>query len=334
MTLSRPDAEGLLYLTASDLQGLGLTISRVADVLEEAFRYRAAGRVTSPPMTFFHRDGAPWFNSMVCWIAPLEYAGCKFQSGDSSNPSRGLPSIQGMYLLCESEGGRMVALMDARWLTAIRTAAVGALFARRAAREGAMTLGILGCGLQGRLQLEAIKAEVPSITHCRAFDTVPAHAEAYRRETSGRFDVEIEIVQSAEKAVRGADIVMTSGPITKVRAPQIEAPWLAPGSLLISLDRDSYVTDEAIRSMDRIFSDDREALMHSKEHECAFGAVERVDADLAEIASSDMALRHAPDERIGVFVNGLGIEDLAAAVEAYKMARERGVGELMRAQFG
>ena len=325
-------AEGLLYLTATDLQGLGLTIGRVADVLDDAFRHKAAGRVTSPPMTFFHRDGPPWFNSMVCWIEPLGYAGCKFQSGDSSNPSRGLPSIQGLYLLCESKGGRMVALIDARWLTAIRTAAVGALFARRAARKGATTLGILGCGLQGRLQLEAIKGGVPSIEHCRAYDTAPAHAEAYRREMAGRFDVEIEIVATPEAAVRGADIVMTSGPITKVRTPQIAADWLQPGSLFLSLDRDSYITDGAIRSMNRIYTDDREALMHSKAHEGAFGAVTRVDADLAE-TSSDVALRHGPEERIAVFVNGLGIEDLAAAIEIYRLAKENRAGTTLAAQY-
>ncbi|MSP98125.1 MAG: hypothetical protein EXR29_13105 [Betaproteobacteria bacterium] len=110
-------SDGPRYLTATDLQSLGLTISRVADVLDEAFRHKAAGGVVAPPMTFFHRARAGWFNSMACWIAPLAYAGCKFQSCDSGNPARGLPSIQGLYLLCESGGGRMVALIDARWLT-------------------------------------------------------------------------------------------------------------------------------------------------------------------------------------------------------------------------
>lgn len=127
---------GPLYLTTSDLEGLGLTIGRMADVIEEAFRHKASGKVVSPPMTFFHREKGGWFNSMVCSIPPLGFAGCKFQAGDASNPAaRGLPSIQGMYVLCEDTGGRMVAIIDARWLTAIRTAAVGALFARREARQ-------------------------------------------------------------------------------------------------------------------------------------------------------------------------------------------------------
>jgi ornithine cyclodeaminase/alanine dehydrogenase-like protein (mu-crystallin family) len=306
----------------------------VADVLEEAFRQKAAGAVVSPPMTFFHRERSAWFNSMVCWIPSLGYAGCKFQSGDPANPARGLPSIQGLYLLCESETGRMVALMDSRWLTAIRTAAVGALFARRAARPGAATLGILGCGLQGRLQLEAIKSAVPSIARCAAYDTVPEVAERYRREMSGRFGVEIQVVASAEAAVRGADIVMSSGPIQKVRAPAIRPDWIAPGCLYLSLDRDSYVADDAIRAMDLVLSDDREALFHARDHEGAFAAVTRVDADLAELAGRSGQVRRHAGERIAVFVNGLGIEDLAAAVEIFRLADAAGAGLVLAPQAG
>lgn len=326
--------EGPRYLTATDLQGLGVTIGRIADVLEEAFRHKAAGSVVSPPMTFFHRETGGWFNSMVCSIAPLGYAGCKFQSGDATNPSRGLPSIQGFYLLSESAGGRMVALIDARWLTAIRTAAVGALFARREARKGAAALGILGCGMQGRLQLEALKAEVPSIAHCKAYDIDAAIAERYRQECSGRFGVDIEIVSTPEAAVRGMDIVMSSGPIQKNRKPAIQADWIVPGCLYISLDRDSYITDEAVTAMDLVFSDDREALVHAREHENAFHAVARVDADLTEIASGRAVTRGNERQKIAVFVNGLGIEDLAAAIETYKLAQEKRAGIVLPPQFG
>ena len=64
--MGRLSACGPRYLTAADLQGLGLTIGRVADVVEEAFRHKAAGAVVAPPMTFFHRERSAWFNSMVC----------------------------------------------------------------------------------------------------------------------------------------------------------------------------------------------------------------------------------------------------------------------------
>ena len=323
---------GPRYLTTTDLEGLGITISRMADAIEEAFRHKAAGDVVSPPMTFFHRANGGWFNSMVCSIPPLGFAGCKFQAGDSSNPRRGLPSIQGMYVLCEDTGGQMVAIIDARWLTAIRTAAVGALFARRDARPGATTVGILGCGVQGRLQLEAFREVAPTIAHCLAYDTSSEQAQKYLREMSGR-GVQIEIVDSPEAAVRGADIVMSSGPITRQRKATIERDWLAPGCLYVSLDRDSYITDGAIDALDVILSDDREALFHAREHESSFSHVARVDADLLDIAKGKAAGRRTAEDRVGVFVNGLGIEDLAAAVTVFHAAEERDAGRKLAPQY-
>jgi ornithine cyclodeaminase/alanine dehydrogenase-like protein (mu-crystallin family) len=325
--------DGLRYLTYGDLQQLGVTAGRIAQVLQEAFACKAAGGVVSPPMTFFHRGQSNWFNSMVCWIPSLGYAGCKFQSGDAGNPSRGLPSIQGLYLLCECEGGRMVALIDSRWLTAMRTAAVGELFARREARSSATWIGILGCGLQGRLQLEAIRSAVPTLARCKAYDTNAAVAAEYKLAMEQQHGIPVEIAPSAEQAVRGMDIVMSSGPIQKVRSQAIQPDWLAPGCLYVSLDRDSYISDAAVRSFDLVLSDDREALFHAKEHENAFHAVERVDADLADIACGPAATRASDAQRVAVFVNGLGIEDLAAAVEVYRVAQARGAGMVLPPQW-
>jgi ornithine cyclodeaminase/alanine dehydrogenase-like protein (mu-crystallin family) len=126
---------------------------------------------------------------------------------------------------------------------------------------------------------------------------------------------------------------MSSGPITKVREPGIASGWLAPGCLYISLDRDCYISDAAVDAMDLVFSDDREALTHAREHEASFTSVQRVDADLAQIAAGDAVTRRSAAERIAVFVNGLGIEDLAAAVEVYRLAKEKGAGLLLAPQF-
>lgn len=112
----------------------------------------------------------------------------------------------------------------------------------------------------------------------------------------------------------------------------MQADWLSPGSLFISLDRDSGLSDGAIAAMDHIVSDDRDALCHAKSHEAAFTAVDRVDGDLTDAATGAPPRRRAPHERIAVLVNGLGIEDLAAAVEVYRVACERGVGTVLPAQ--
>ena len=109
--------------------------------------------------------------------------------------------------------------------------------------------------------------------------------------------------------------------------------WIAPGCLYISLDRDSYVTDGAIDAMDLILSDDREALFHARDHEASFSHVSRVDADLLDIARGTAAMRRGDEERVGVFVNGLGIEDLAAAVTVFRAAEENDAGLVLAPQY-
>ena len=319
---------GLLYLTASDMQSLGVTIADVARLLEEVFRHKAAGDVTMPPGTLFHRPPLGWFNSLISFVPPLGFAGCKFQCG-SPKPAPGAPSIQGLYILAENASGAMVALMDSRWLTAIRTAAVAALMARYDAPPGARMLGIIGCGLQGRLQLEALKSGAPTLERCLAYDIDPAVARRYADEMDGRFGVAVTPVASAEAAVRGCDIVMTSGPILKDRRPSIRPDWLKPGCFVFAQDRDCYITDDAIRAMDAVVTDDRADVEQAKAHEGFFGAVGRVDKDLAEIVREGVGARRKPEDRVLALMLGIGLEDLGAAVEYYRRARDKGVGTML-----
>ena len=87
------------FLSGADLDGLGLGMGELVDILEEAFRAKAAGGVAMPPKIFFHRDGPRFYSSMVSASPALGYAGCKWQSGDPDNPARSLPYIQGLYIL-------------------------------------------------------------------------------------------------------------------------------------------------------------------------------------------------------------------------------------------
>lgn len=319
---------GLLYLTASDMQSLGVTVADVARLLEEVFRHKAAGETVVPPGTLFHRQPLGWFNSLISFVPPLGFAGCKFQCG-SPKPAPGAPSIQGLYILSENASGAMVALMDSRWLTAIRTAAVGALMARYEAPPGARQLAILGCGLQGRLQLEALKSGAPTLETCLAYDIDPAAARRYADEMDGRFGVAVTPVDSAEAAVRGSDIVMTAGPILKDRRPVIAADWLKPGCFVFAQDRDCYVTDDAIRAMDAVVTDDRADVAQAQAHEGFFAAVTRVDKELSEIVRDGRGARRRPEDRVLALMLGIGLEDLGAAVEYYRRAKARGVGTML-----
>ena len=186
--------------------------------LEEFFGLKAEGGTLMPPKIFFHRGGARFYSSMVSCAPELGYAGCKWQSGDPENLGRGLPYIQGLYILSEDATGRPIAIMDPRWITGNRTAAATAVAAKHLARRDSETLAILGCGLQGRKNVEALRAVLPGLNRCQAYDIVPEREQAFVAEMRERLGQSLG-KGSAEAAVRGADIVVTAGPIEERRSP-------------------------------------------------------------------------------------------------------------------
>jgi ornithine cyclodeaminase/alanine dehydrogenase len=322
--------ENILYLSSQDLDAIGLSMTEIVPILEAMFRLKAEGGTVLPPKIFFHRNGPPFYSSMVSSAPALGCAGCKWQSGDPDNPTRGLAYIQGLFIMSEDATGQPVAIMDSKWVTGNRTAAASAVAAKHLARKGARTMAILGCGLQGRKNLEALKAVVPSLARCQAFDVMPEREAAFVKEMNGRWDVSVEGSGSAEAAVRGADVVITAGPIEDTRRATLQADWLAPGSLTVTLDYDSYVTDEAIAAADLVLTDDRGQIEDARLHEGKFTGVTRIDAELGELLSAGKGRRTSDDQRILVFNLGIALEDLATGIEILKRARQKGIGTQLR----
>ena len=324
-------AEPILYLSNRDLEELGLSLGEIVPILEEMFRRKASGDTVQPPKIFFHRGGPRFYSSMVSSAPGLGYAGCKWQSGDPENPARGLSYIQGLFILSEDATGQPVAIMDSKWVTGNRTAAASAVAAKHLARRDARTIAILGCGLQGRKNLEALKAVLPSLARCQAYDVVAEREAAFVHETHDRWGVSVVGAGSAEGAVRGADIVITAGPIEEHRRATLMPEWLAAGSLTIALDYDSYVTDAAIAAVDLVLTDDRGQIEDARQREGKFTGVRRIDAELADLLTTGRGRRTHEEQRVLVFNLGIALEDLATGVEILNRARKKKAGTLLPA---
>jgi len=317
------------YLSAAQLDQLGLTMAQIIDILEAAFRAKAEGKVMMPPKIFFHRNGPRFYSSMVSASPALGYAGCKWQSGDPANPAQDLPYIQGLYILTEDASGQMRAIMDAEWITGRRTAAASGLVVKYQARADAETLGILGCGLQGRRHLEAINAVRPDITHCLCYDIQPHRQRKFIDEMSGAFGFRVEGGASAEAVTRAADVLITGGPIESDRNPTILPDWIKPGALVVTIDYDSYVTDAAIQAMDLVLTDDEGQIADARLHEGKFPGVTRVDATVADLVTSRTGRRTSEAQRILTFNLGIALEDLATAIEILGRAEAQDIGTML-----
>src|SRR5260221_13836405 len=165
-------------------------MAEIVTALESMFREKGEGRVEMPPKIGIHSRPDAFIHAMPAFIPAQQAAGIKWVGGYPENSKQNLPYITGVLILNDAETGVPLALMDCTWITAKRTGAATAISAKHLARPDSATVGILGCGVQGRSNLEALNLFFPLKRVC-AYDTHSDRAARYAREMSSQLDVEV-----------------------------------------------------------------------------------------------------------------------------------------------
>lgn len=318
------DSRSLLYLSRADVESVGPSMGDIIEALERMFRDKGRGRVEMPPKPGIHPRPDAFIHAMPAYIPGLAAAGLKWVSGYPQNQKKGLPYIHGLIVLNDPETGAPVCVMDGTWITAQRTGAATAVAAKHLARPDSESAGILACGVQGRSNLEALAAAF-RLRRVKAFDVRPEAAMRFAREMGRRLGLEIEPVKRPEDAVRGLDLVVTSGPILKKPRPVIEAGWLSPGAFASPVDFDSYWTPSALRQIDRLATDDHAQFAYYRKSGY-FLKTPRPYADLGELGAGTKRGRRTESERTMSINLGLALEDMATAVLVHRSALRRGAG--------
>jgi ornithine cyclodeaminase/alanine dehydrogenase-like protein (mu-crystallin family) len=236
-----------------------------------------------------------------------------------------------LVTLFQAESGDLVAIIEANYLGQMRTGAASGVATRVLARNDARTIGIIGTGLQARTQLEAI-AQVRKIESVRAFGRDRARREQFAAEMAERLKVSVSAADSAEAAVRDADIIITS---TTSTTPVLEGRWLKPGMHINAIGANfpnkRELDDEAVRRSHVIAADSRaQSKMEAGDLMRFFGEDDsRWSAvlELAEIVAGKAPGRTSPEQITLFRSNGIAIEDIVVAGHIYELARERGLGK-------
>ena len=318
----------LLYLSRADVEKLDVPIDEIICAVELAFKEKAAGRTEVPPKPGIHPQKDAFIHAMPAYLPNIKAAGMKWVSGFPENPKRGFPYISGLLILNDTETGFPTCVMDCTWITAKRTGAATAVAAKYLAREDSKVVGILGCGVQGRSNLEALLAVRRSLDEVRAYDVTSRALDLYVEEMIDMYGLNVVAAASPRKAVEGCDIVVSAGPILKHPSPVIEASWFEDGAFACPLDFDSYWKPEAMHSMHKFITDDREQLAYYKT-QGYFADTPQVYADLAEIVSGKKAGRGSSGERIASMNLGLAIEDMATSMLVCEKAKKLNVGTML-----
>ncbi len=315
----------LLYLSQADVVSVGVTMAEIIDLLEAAFREKGDGRVEMPPKPGIHPgEGDNFIHAMPAYIPAMNSAGVKWVSGFPENFKRDLPYITGLLILNDPKTGLPISVMDCVWITAMRTAAATAVAARQLARPDSSILGILGCGVQGRTNTEALKVLFP-LERVMAYDVRPEAVESFSRFVRAELDLDVVTVDDPRKAVSGCDLIVTAGPILKKPHATIPAGWFEEGAFASLVDFDSYWHSAALKEADKFCTDDVPQLEHYRQAGY-FQDIPPIYADLGELVTGKKPGRQSAGERTMACNLGLAMDDMAVAPAIYQRAVEQGIG--------
>ncbi|MGE0042106.1 MAG: ornithine cyclodeaminase family protein [Vicinamibacterales bacterium] len=323
-------AQRFRLLTEEQVQSL-LPMRDLVTAMESALARFSGGEVVQPVRTVLSVGPEhAFFGLMPAYVKEPARLGAKIVTVFNSNLQRGLPSHLATILLLDPDTGALLALMDGRYITEARTAAVSAVSARHLARASAGTLAIIGTGVQARSHLEAF-AEVRALTDVRVWSPQARSRERFVGEMAGHVAAPLRATDTAEAAVRGADLVVLA---TSSTTPVIEDAWVAPGCHVVSVGAcrpDQREMAPGLVARAHLFVDSKAAAL-VESGDIVLGMREgrfdetHVSGELGDVVLGRVRGRQSEDE-VTIFKSlGLAVEDVVAADLVLRRATETGAG--------
>jgi alanine dehydrogenase len=328
------DAGGTLLLSRSDVEAL-LTPDACIVAVEDAFRQHALGKAPPPGILGFHGgEGSFHIKAGLLTLGEPYFAAKTNANFPHNGPRHGLPTIQGVVVLCDAEKGVPLAVMDSMALTALRTAAATAVAAKYLARDRSGTLLLCGCGAQAPAQLHAL-LQVRKPARILAFDRDAARARAFADRMAAQ-SIEVAPAADLAKAVAASDIVVTCSTATHFF---IEDAMVRPGTFIAAVgadNEDKQEIDPVLLARCMLVTDLTEqcATIGDLHHALEAGTMKRSDvhAQLGEVIAGLKPGRARDDEVIVFDSTGTALQDVAAAIAVYREALKQPGGR--RFSFG
>ena len=304
-------------------------IKRLVDVpqliaeLERGFVLYSDGKVNVPPVGFLHFDNPPGdVHIKYGYVLNDDYYVLKMASGFYNNPALGLPASDGLILVFSQKTGELkLILLDKCWLTDQRTAAAGAVAAKHLAPRKVRAIGIVGTGVQARLQLEMLR----NVVECRrclvwgrdAGKVQQMIDELQDREYYQDWGLDIEAAASIDDLARECNLIVTTTP---ARSPLIQAAQVQKGTHITAMGSDDHGKQEldadVLGKADLVVAD---SISQCVDHgECHFG-VKQATLDESRIVELGTVIKapatgRTSDEQITIAdLTGVAIQDIQIA---------------------
>jgi alanine dehydrogenase len=307
-----------------------LTLEDCIAAVETVFRLQGEGKVPAPGILGIHAKQGGLHIKAALLDVERGYVVAKANTNFPRNPQRtGLPTIQGVIIVCDAENGFPLAVMDSIEVTIKRTAAASAVAAKYLARNNSSVLTICGCGAQGETHLRALNA-VLSIEQAFAFDVNARLSQKMATAMSNELKLKVEVASDLRHAIQSSDVCVTCTPSREFFVHRAD---VRPGAFIAAVGADNEYKQEidpALMASAKVVADsvDQCSTIGDSHHAITAGFMTRqqIYAELAEIVAGRKPGRSSAEEIIIFDSTGIAIEDAIAAAAVYEKACAAGVG--------
>ena len=320
-----------IVLQSEDIKKCVELNEQLIPVIEDAFKNLAQGKTTMQPLLRldiekYHGES----DVKAAYIEGLDSYAIKIASGFFNNPKLGIPSSNGLMILLDSQTGVIKSvLLDKGYLTDVRTAIAGAIAAKHLSNYDSTKAGIIGAGIQAKLQLEALTL-VRKINTAYIWSRDSIKTNKFVEEINN-LNVNLEVCSSAEEVLRKSEIVVTTTPS---KSPLIKSDWLKKGLHITAMGSDAEQKNELdpliIKQCDLYIPDSLSQTtilgeLHHALEKNIVSSDNTYDELGNDILDSNLG-RKSKDDITICDLTGTGVQDTAIARYAFNLALKKKLG--------
>ena len=320
-----------IVLQSEDIKKCVELNEQLIPVIEDAFKNLAQGKTTMPPILRldiekYHGES----DVKAAYIEGLDSYAIKIASGFFNNPKLGIPSSNGLMILLDSQTGVIKSvLLDKGYLTDVRTAIAGAIASKYLSNYDSTKAGIIGAGIQAKLQLEALTL-VRKINSAYIWSRDSTKTKKFVEEINN-LNVNLEVCSSAEEVLRKSEIVVTTTPS---KSPLIKSDWLKKGLHITAMGSDAEQKNELdpliIKQCDLYIPDSlsQTAILGELHHALEKNIVSSDNTydELGNVILDSNLGRKSKDDITICDLTGTGVQDTAIARYTFNIALKKKLG--------
>jgi ornithine cyclodeaminase/alanine dehydrogenase len=318
----------LLYLSEQDCKDTGTTVAEIVEATERAMIAYSKNETEMPAKIGIHPQPDSLMHAMPAYL-PTEYAcGIKWGSNFPTNKERysNVVPTNCQIIYNDAETGLPLAIMDATWITEVRTPATALVSTKYGANLDATTFGMIGCGIQGKANVKMIESVLKHLETIYVYDLYENAMDALIEICQPQVNAKIVKCASYEEAVKNAEVIISALPIAHKPNPPVKDEWIKKGQTLICLDCHTVYEDSIYKRADKYYVDSIE------QHELliSYGyypyGLPKITGETGAVAAGLCPRRERRDELV-IFNNvGMAVEDLMCARIIFDRAIAQGIG--------